>query len=80
MQAGDTIRFSSVTTLDRGLQLGWKAGGTKPRRRVYVALILGTELHPDDIPADADFDVLYENGTLLDPTAALRALGLREEQ
>lgn len=79
MQAGDTIRFSNVTTLDQGLKLGWKAGGQKPRRRVYVALVLGTELHPDDIPPDADWEELYRNGTLLDPTEALNALGLKEE-
>jgi len=77
VRAGDTVRFTNVTTLDdRGVRLGWVAGGRKPNRQVYVALILGVERHPDDLGENPDFDALYASGVLLDPTRALRELGL----
>ena len=78
MRAGDTIRFTHVTAVEPGLQLGWKAGGTKPRRMVYVALVLGVELHPDDI-GDQDVDALYESGVLVDPNEAIQSFGWVKE-
>ena len=79
MKAGDTIRFSAVTTVEPGgVRLGWKAGGAKPRRMVYVALVLGIELHPDDISGQ-DVDALYDAGVLVDPNAVIRGFGWVKE-
>lgn len=80
MRVGETVRFTHVTTVEPGIQLGWKAGGSKPQRRVFVALILGVELHPDDIPDGADFDQLYAEGTLCDPNEALAGMGWKRKE
>ena len=79
MRAGDTIRFTAVTTVEPGgVRFGWKAGGTKPRRMVYVALVLGVERHPDDI-GNEDVDALYEAGVLCDPNEVIRSFGWVKE-
>ena len=79
MTTGQTVRLTHFTDVQPDIQMGWKAGGRKPRRMVYVALILGTELHPDDVPEDADIDALYDDGTLLDPNKALEMMGWKRD-
>lgn len=76
MNRGQVVRMTHFTDVQGRMQLGWRAGGRKPNRKVYVALILGVEPHPDDLPDEgADFDSLYADGVLVDPNRALEDMG-----